>query len=60
MVVRAMEALEAEHVSNVTLIAFTENDMGNAFWKHIGWRKREDCNYYDFVLNKENIINFNK
>ena len=39
MVVRAMEALEAEHVSNVTLIAFTENDIGNAFWKHIGWRK---------------------
>ena len=60
MVVKAMEALEAEHVSNVTLIAFTENDIGNAFWKHIGWRKREDCNYYDFVLNKENIINFNK
>ena len=60
MVVRAMEALEAEKISNVALIAFTENDIGNAFWKHIGWRKREDCNYYDFVLNKENIINFNK
>lgn len=60
MVVKAMEALAAEHVSSVTLIAFTENDIGNAFWKHIGWRKREDCNYYDFVLNKENIINFNR
>lgn len=60
MVVRAMQALSAEHISNVSLIAFTENDIGNAFWKHIGWRKREDCNYYDFILNKENIINFNK
>ena len=60
MVVKAMEALEAEHISSVTLIAFTENDIGNAFWKHIGWRRREDCNYYDFVLNRENIINFNK
>lgn len=58
MVIRAMEALEDEGISNVTLIAFTENDIGNAFWKHIGWRRREDCNYYDFVLNKENIINF--
>lgn len=60
MVVKAMHALEAEKISNVSLIAFTENDIGNAFWKHIGWRKREDCNYYDFILNKENIINFNK
>ena len=60
MVVRCMEALEREHISKVSLIAFTQNDIGNAFWKEIGWTKREDLNYYDFVLNKENIINYNK
>ena len=38
------------------MIAFTQNDIGNAFWKEIGWTKREDLNYYDFVLNKNNII----
>ena len=60
MVVHCMEALEKEHISKVSLIAFTQNDIGNAFWKGIGWTKREDLNYYDFTLNKENIINYNK
>ena len=45
MVVRCMEELEKEKISKVSLIAFTENDIGNAFWKEIGWTKREDLNY---------------
>lgn len=60
MVVFAMEALHKEEINKVSLIAFTENDIGNTFWKEIGWTKREDLNYYDFVLNKENIVNFNR
>ena len=60
MVVFAMNALKKEKISKVSLIAFTANDIGNAFWKTIGWTKREDLNYYDFVLNSENIVNFNK
>lgn len=59
MVVRAMEALKAEQVSKVSLIAFTKNDIGNAFWNTIGWTRRMDLNYYDFVLNAENITAFN-
>ncbi|MDE7048557.1 MAG: GNAT family N-acetyltransferase [Lachnospiraceae bacterium] len=60
MVVYCMKELEKEQISNVSLIAFTVNDFGNAFWKEIGWTRREDLNYYDFVLNKKNIVNFNK
>lgn len=60
MVVAAMEALRTENVNKVSLIAFTENDIGNAFWNTIGWEKREDLNYYDFTLNEENITAFNK
>lgn len=60
MVVYCMKALEKEQISKVSLIAFTKNDIGNAFWKEIGWTKREDLNYYDFVLNDKNIVNFNK
>ena len=60
MVVRCMEELEKEKISKVSLIAFTENDIGNAFWKEIGWTKREDLNYYDFTLNTENIIRYNE
>ena len=59
MVVKCMNALKAENISKVSLIAFSTNDIGNAFWKEIGWTKREDLNYYDFVLNEDNIIRFN-
>ena len=60
MVVMAMEALKAEGINKVSLIAFTKNDIGNAFWKEIGWTKREDLNYYDFTLNEANITAFNQ
>lgn len=60
MVVFCMNALKKEHINKVSLIAFTQNDIGNAFWNQIGWTKREDLNYYDFVLNTENITAFNK
>ena len=58
MVVYAMEALKAEQINKVSLIAFTKNDVGNAFWKEIGWTKRQDLNYYDFALNEKNITAF--
>ena len=60
MVVKAMEALKAEQINKVCLIAFTKNDIGNAFWNTIGWTEREDLNYYDFVLNDANITAFNE
>lgn len=60
MVVFCMNALKAEQINKVSLIAFTVNDIGNAFWNRIGWTKREDLNYYDFTLNEANITAFNK
>ena len=60
MVVMAMEELRRERINKVSLIAFTRNDVGNQFWKCIGWTRREDLNYYDFTLNEENIIRYNK
>ena len=60
MVVYAMNALKAEEISKVSLIAFTKNDIGNAFWNRIGWTRRLDLNYYDFTLNEENIVKFNE
>ena len=58
MVVACMEALKAEEINKVSLIAFTKNDIGNAFWKQMGWTKRQDLNYYDFTLNEANITAF--
>lgn len=58
MVAFAMEALKKEEINKVSLIAFTKNDIGNAFWNEIAWTKREDLNYYDFTLNEKNITAF--
>ena len=60
MVVKAMEELKKELINKVCLIAFTRHDIGNAFWNTIGWTKRLDLNYYDFVLNEKNITAFNQ
>ena len=59
MVGYCMQQLKLMGINKVSLIAFTKNDVGNAFWHEIGWTKREDLNYYDFVLNEENIFSFN-
>jgi ribosomal protein S18 acetylase RimI-like enzyme len=60
MVVFCMKALAEEKISKVSLIAFSTNDIGNAFWNEIGWVRRLDLNYYDFTLNENNIIRFNQ
>jgi ribosomal protein S18 acetylase RimI-like enzyme len=59
MVVRAMRMLSEEGINKVSLLAFRDNKGGNAFWHQVGWKEREDVNFYDFVLNEENITAFN-
>lgn len=59
MVATAMRALHREHVSKVSLFAFTDNREGNLFWQAEGWKKREDVNVYDFLLDEKNITRFN-
>lgn len=56
----AMHALQAEGINKVSLIAFRSNELGNRFWKSVGWTFREDLNYYDFTLNEANITKFNE
>lgn len=59
MVKKALLALSEEHINKVTLIAFTNNEIGNKFWKNTGWTLIENANQYEFTLNKENITKFN-
>ena len=56
----AMHALKAEGINKVSLIAFKSNEVGNRFWRSVGWTYRDDLNYYDFTLNEENITKFNE
>ena len=41
----AMAALEEEGIHKVALVAFEQNEIGNAFWEHIGFTAREDLGY---------------
>ena len=54
-----MEALKKEEINKVSIIAFTKNEIGNRFWKKLGWEFREDLNYYDLTINAENVTVFN-
>ena len=58
MVGFCMHQLRYMGINKVSLIAFTRNDAGNAFWNKIGWTRRSDVNYYEFVLNEANITKF--
>ena len=58
MVGFCMHQLRYMGINKVSLIAFTSNEAGNAFWNKIGWTKKTNVNYYEFVLNEENITHF--
>ena len=58
MVGFCMHQLRFMGINKVSLIAFTRNDAGNAFWNKIGWTRKTDVNYYEFVLNDKNITQF--
>ena len=58
MATACMVALQKEKVNKISLVAFSDNRIGNQFWKEEGWTEREDYNCYDFYLNEENITRF--
>jgi len=60
MVVVCMHALKKEEINKISLMAFAQNDSGNAFWNQIGWLQRKDMNFYEFALNEKNITTFNQ
>ena len=58
MVGFCMHQLRYMGINKVSLIALASNDAGNAFWNQIGWKRKNDVNYYEFVLNEKNITRF--
>ena len=58
MVAFCMHQLRYMGVNKVSLIAFTTNEAGNAFWNKIGWTRKTNVNYYVFELNEKNITRF--
>ena len=50
LVQAALNALKAEQINKVLLVAFKKNEGGNAFWEAEGFTLREDLNYRNFAL----------
>lgn len=46
----ALEALKAEGITKVLLVAFKKNEGGNRFWESQGFTLREDLNYRNKAL----------
>lgn len=59
MVTACLDALRKEKINKVNLIAFQNNEVGNRFWQGMGWSFRNDVNYYECILNENNITKFN-
>lgn len=46
----AINALKAEKISKVLLVAFKRNEVANSFWEKQGFTLREDLNYRNRAL----------
>lgn len=45
-----LDALKAEGINKVLLVAFKKNEGGNAFWESMGFTLRDDLNYRNKAL----------
>lgn len=54
LVKSVINALKREGINKAAIVVFTNNEVGNGFWRSMGWEKREDLNYYNLSINKEN------
>ena len=52
----AMSALEREGITKVALVAFAQNEIGNAFWEKQGFTTRPDLLYRNRVIAEHKII----
>jgi len=42
-----IEALAREGITKTALVAYVDNESGNAFWEHLGFHVRDDLVYRD-------------
>ena len=50
LVEAALDALQAEGIHKVALVAFARNEQGNTFWEKLGFTTREDLVYRNRTL----------
>ncbi len=47
-----IEAMKKEKISRIALVCYQDNEPGNNFWSAYGFQRREDLNYYTYVINE--------
>lgn len=55
LVTATLDALKKEKINKVALVVFNTNELGNKFWKNIGFEVRNDLIYRNISLNDQNI-----
>ncbi len=51
---RITEAMKDERITRLGLVCLAENNLGNEFWRRLGWVQRSDLNYYTISINENN------
>ncbi|MDR2547809.1 MAG: GNAT family N-acetyltransferase [Lachnospiraceae bacterium] len=60
MVDFCLKALKEEGITKASLLTFTHNQVGNAFWGSMGWTKCDNLFLYELALNPDNIMTINE
>lgn len=60
MVAFALDKLKEEQINDVSIVAFTKNDVGNQFWRKLGWEMQPNLNSYEIRTNELNVRTVNE
>ena len=52
LVETALEAFRKLGIHKVNLVVFSRNEAGNAFWEKMGFTKREDLTYRNYLIDQ--------
>jgi len=55
LVDKAIEALKSEGINKVAFVVFKTNEIGNAFWKKLGFEERNDLIYRNKVISNREM-----
>jgi ribosomal protein S18 acetylase RimI-like enzyme len=55
LVESALNALQEEGINKVAFVAFKKNEIGNAFWKKLGFDERTDLVYRNKIISKSEM-----
>ena len=55
MVDFVIKSLDNEGATQIKLVAFKTNEVGNLFWHEVGWNLKDNVNMYEYILDSDNI-----